>query len=95
MVIDASGRKESTILVGEGDEQQAMSRAKSDRQASTMRAEGYLIAPGTLCDATNAYGLKTVAIQRIEAPKLINAVLSQVDLADRVHRAYSSLRGTR
>jgi len=95
MVIDACGRKESTIPVEEGDEQQAISRAKSDRQASIMRVGGYLIAPGTVCEATNAYGLKTVAIQHIEALKLIGAVPPQVDLANRVHRAYSSLRGIR
>ena len=41
MVLEADGKRESTILVAEGDKKSAILKAEGDKQAVILRAQGY------------------------------------------------------
>ncbi len=73
MVTEASGKKESTILVAEGDKQSAILRAEGERRSSILRAEGYAKALETIFSAASKVDPKTMVIQYLEALKAVGS----------------------
>jgi regulator of protease activity HflC (stomatin/prohibitin superfamily) len=69
MITEASGKKESTILVAEGDKQSAILRAEGERQAAILKAEGYSRALSILFDVAKNLDSKTMALQYLEMLK--------------------------
>jgi regulator of protease activity HflC (stomatin/prohibitin superfamily) len=73
MVTEADGRRESAILVAEGEKQSAILRAEGERQAAILRAEGAAKALETVYSAAKLVDHKTMALQYLEAMKILGA----------------------
>ena len=71
MVTEASGKKESAILVAEGEKRSTILKAEGDRQAAVLRAEGYSKALDILFSVAKKLDEKTMALQYLDALKEI------------------------
>ena len=69
MITEASGKKESAILVAEGDKQSAILRAEGERQAAILRAEGFSKALDILFNVAKNIDSKTMALQYLDMLK--------------------------
>ena len=63
--------RSATINVAEGDKQSNILRAEGERQSQILRAEGYANALQTIFNAARGIDEKTMALQYLEALKVL------------------------
>ena len=73
VITESEGTRQSTINVAEGDKQSEILRAEGERQAAILRAEGYSQALERIFAAARVIDQKTMALQYLEALKVIGA----------------------
>ena len=73
VVTEAEGTREAKITVATGEKQASILEAEGARQAQLLRAEGYALAIVKIFEAASTVDEKTMAIQYIEALKVIGA----------------------
>ncbi len=73
MVTEADGRRESNVLVAEGEKNANILRAEGEKQATILRAEGNAQQLGIIFQAAKGVDAKTMAIQYLEALKVLGA----------------------
>jgi len=69
----AEGEKQSAILKAEGDRQALILRAEGNRQAAILGAEGYALALEKIFGTAKGIDEKTMALQYLDALKIIGA----------------------
>jgi regulator of protease activity HflC (stomatin/prohibitin superfamily) len=72
-ITESEGTRQATINVAEGDKQSAILRAEGERQAQILRAEGFSNALKTIFGAAKGVDDKTMALQYLEALKVLGA----------------------
>ena len=73
VITESEGTRQATINVAEGDKQSAILRAEGERQAQVLRAEGFSNALKTIFAAAKGVDNKTMALQYLEAIKVLGA----------------------
>jgi len=73
VITESEGKRQATINVAEGDKQSEILRAEGERQAAILRAEGYSQALERIFSAARVIDQKTMALQYLEALKVIGA----------------------
>ena len=73
MVLEADGKRESTILVAEGDKQSNILRAEGERQAAILRAEGFALALEKIFGTAKTVDYKTIMLQYFDTLKTMGA----------------------
>jgi regulator of protease activity HflC (stomatin/prohibitin superfamily) len=72
-ITESEGTRQATINVAEGDKQSAILRAEGERQSQVLRAEGFSSALKTIFSAAKGVDDKTMALQYLEALKVLGA----------------------
>jgi regulator of protease activity HflC (stomatin/prohibitin superfamily) len=70
-ITESEGTRQATINVAEGDKQSNILRAEGERQSQILRAEGYANALRTIFDAAKGIDERTMALQYLEALKVL------------------------
>jgi regulator of protease activity HflC (stomatin/prohibitin superfamily) len=73
VITESEGTRQATINVAEGDKQSAILRAEGGRQAQILQAEGYANALKTIFGAAKGIDEKTMALQYLDAIKVLGA----------------------
>jgi regulator of protease activity HflC (stomatin/prohibitin superfamily) len=73
VITESEGTRQATINVAEGDKQSAILRAEGGRQAQILQAEGYANALKTIFGAASGIDEKTMALQYLDAIKVLGA----------------------
>jgi regulator of protease activity HflC (stomatin/prohibitin superfamily) len=73
VITESEGTRQATINVAEGDKQSAILRAEGNRQAQILQAEGYASALQTIFGAAKGIDEKTMALQYLDALKVLGA----------------------
>jgi regulator of protease activity HflC (stomatin/prohibitin superfamily) len=73
VITESEGARQSTINVAEGDKQSAILRAEGNRQSQILQAEGYANALRTIFAAAEGIDEKTMALQYLDALKVLGA----------------------
>jgi len=73
VITESEGTRQATINVAEGDKQSAILRAEGNRQAQILQAEGYANALKTIFGAASGIDEKTMALQYLDAIKVLGA----------------------
>jgi regulator of protease activity HflC (stomatin/prohibitin superfamily) len=73
VITESEGTRQATINVAEGDKQSAILRAEGNRQAQILQAEGYANALQTIFGAAKGIDQKTMALQYLDAIKVLGA----------------------
>jgi regulator of protease activity HflC (stomatin/prohibitin superfamily) len=73
VITESEGTRQATINVAEGDKQSAILRAEGGRQAQILQAEGYASALKTIFGAAKGVDSKTMALQYLDAIKVLGA----------------------
>jgi regulator of protease activity HflC (stomatin/prohibitin superfamily) len=73
VITESEGTRQATINVAEGDKQSAILRAEGGRQSQILQAEGYANALKTIFGAARGVDAKTMALQYLEALKVLGA----------------------
>jgi regulator of protease activity HflC (stomatin/prohibitin superfamily) len=73
VITESEGTRQATINVAEGDKQSAILRAEGGRQAQILQAEGYANALKTIFGAAKGIDSKTMALQYLDAIKVLGA----------------------
>jgi regulator of protease activity HflC (stomatin/prohibitin superfamily) len=73
VITESEGTRQATINVAEGDKQSAILRAEGGRQAQILQAEGYANALKTIFGAAKGVDEKTMALQYLDAIKVLGA----------------------
>jgi len=71
VITESEGTRQATINVAEGDKQSNILRAEGERQSQILRAEGYANALQTIFNAARGIDEKTMALQYMEALKVL------------------------
>ena len=71
VITESEGTRQATINVAEGDKQSNILRAEGERQSQILRAEGYANALRTIFDAAKGIDERTMALQYLEALKVL------------------------
>jgi regulator of protease activity HflC (stomatin/prohibitin superfamily) len=71
VITESEGTRQATINVAEGDKQSNILRAEGERQSQILRAEGYANALQTIFNAARGIDEKTMALQYLEALKIL------------------------
>ena len=71
VITESEGTRQATINVAEGDKQSNILRAEGDRQSQILRAEGFGNALRTIFAAAEGIDEKTMALQYLDALKVI------------------------
>ena len=72
-ITESEGTRQATINVAEGDKQSAILRAEGNRQSQILQAEGYANALQTIFNAARGIDDKTMALQYLDALKVLGA----------------------
>jgi regulator of protease activity HflC (stomatin/prohibitin superfamily) len=72
-ITESEGTRQATINVAEGDKQSAILRAEGNRQSQILQAEGYANALQTIFNAAKGIDEKTMALQYLDALKVLGA----------------------
>src|ERR687891_658181 len=70
-ITESEGTRQATINVAEGDKQSNILRAEGERQSQILRAEGFSNALKTIFEAAKGVDEKTMALQYLEALKVL------------------------
>jgi regulator of protease activity HflC (stomatin/prohibitin superfamily) len=70
-ITESEGTRQATINVAEGDKQSNILRAEGERQSQILRAEGFSNALKTIFEAARGVDEKTMALQYLEALKVL------------------------
>ncbi|HEY6058266.1 MAG TPA: SPFH domain-containing protein [Candidatus Limnocylindrales bacterium] len=73
VITESEGTRQAAINVAEGQKQSEILKAEGDRQAAILRAEGFSQALTRIFQAANGVDQKTMALQYLEALKVIGA----------------------
>jgi regulator of protease activity HflC (stomatin/prohibitin superfamily) len=73
VITESEGTRQATINVAEGDKQSAILRAEGNRQSQILQAEGYANALKTIFGAAKGIDEKTMALQYLDALKVLGA----------------------
>ncbi len=73
VITESEGQRQATINVAEGDKQSAILRAEGNRQSQILQAEGYANALQTIFNAAKGIDEKTMALQYLDALKVLGA----------------------
>ncbi len=73
VITESEGTRQATINVAEGDKQSAILRAEGNRQSQILQAEGYANALKTIFGAAKGIDARTMALQYLEALKVLGA----------------------
>jgi regulator of protease activity HflC (stomatin/prohibitin superfamily) len=73
VITESEGTRQATINVAEGDKQSAILRAEGNRQSQILSAEGYANALKTIFGAASGVDEKTMALQYLDALKVLGA----------------------
>lgn len=73
VITESEGSRQAAINVAEGQKQSAILQAEGDRQAAILRAEGFSQALERIFTAARGVDQKTMALQYLEALKVIGA----------------------
>jgi len=73
VITESEGQRQATINVAEGDKQSAILRAEGNRQSQILQAEGYASALETIFNAARGIDEKTMALQYLDALKVLGA----------------------
>jgi len=73
VITESEGTRQATINVAEGDKQSAILRAEGNRQSQILQAEGYANALQTIFNAAKGIDEKTMALQYLDALKVLGA----------------------
>ncbi len=73
VITESEGTRQATINVAEGDKQSAILRAEGNRQSQILQAEGYANALQTIFGAAKGIDEKTMALQYLDALKVLGA----------------------
>ncbi len=73
LITESEGTRQATINVAEGDKQSNILRAEGDRQSQILKAEGYANALQTIFGAASGIDEKTMALQYLDALKVLAA----------------------
>ena len=76
VVTEALGTKEAAVTVAEGDKASNILKAEGERQSAILRAEGYALAISTVYAEAKKIDDKTMALQYLEALKVMGASAS-------------------
>ncbi len=92
--------RQATINVAEGDKQSAILRAEGGRQSQILQAEGYANALKTIFGAAQGIDQKTMALQYLDAIKVLGAGESTkwvipMELAELTRPITDAMRTTR
>jgi regulator of protease activity HflC (stomatin/prohibitin superfamily) len=72
-VTEAEGQRQATVTVADGDKQAQILNAEGTRQAAILEAEGYAQALETMFSAASKVDAKTMALQYLEALKVLGS----------------------
>jgi regulator of protease activity HflC (stomatin/prohibitin superfamily) len=100
VITESEGTRQATINVAEGDKQSAILRAEGNRQAQILQAEGYANALKTIFGAAQGIDQKTMALQYLDAIKVLGAGESTkwvipMELAELTRPITDAMRSTR
>jgi regulator of protease activity HflC (stomatin/prohibitin superfamily) len=100
VITESEGQRQATINVAEGDKQSAILRAEGNRQSQILQAEGYANALQTIFNAARGIDEKTMALQYLDALKVLGAGDSTkwvipMELAELTRPIGAALRTTR
>jgi regulator of protease activity HflC (stomatin/prohibitin superfamily) len=100
VITESEGTRQATINVAEGDKQSAILRAEGGRQAQILQAEGYANALKTIFGAASGIDEKTMALQYLDAIKVLGAGDSTkwvipMELAELTRPISNAMRGAR
>jgi regulator of protease activity HflC (stomatin/prohibitin superfamily) len=100
VITESEGQRQATINVAEGDKQSAILRAEGNRQSQILQAEGYANALQTIFNAARGIDEKTMALQYLDALKVLGAGDSTkwvipMELAELTRPIGAALRSTR
>ena len=100
VITESEGTRQATINVAEGDKQSAILRAEGNRQSQILQAEGYANALKTIFGAAQGIDQKTMALQYLDAIKVLGAGESTkwvipMELAELTRPITDAMRTTR
>ena len=100
VITESEGTRQATINVAEGDKQSAILRAEGNRQAQILQAEGYANALKTIFGAASGIDEKTMALQYLDAIKVLGAGDSTkwvipMELSELTRPISNAMRGSR
>jgi regulator of protease activity HflC (stomatin/prohibitin superfamily) len=100
VITESEGTRQATINVAEGDKQSAILRAEGQRQSQILQAEGYANALKTIFGAAQGIDQKTMALQYLDAIKVLGAGESTkwvipMELAELTRPITDAMRATR
>src|ERR687893_46711 len=99
-ITESEGTRQATINVAEGDKQSNILRAEGERQSQILRAEGFSNALRTIFEAAQGVDEKTMALQYLEALKVLGQGESTkwvipMELAELTRPIAGAMRSTR
>ena len=100
VITESEGTRQATINVAEGDKQSAILRAEGGRQSQILQAEGYANALKTIFGAASGIDEKTMALQYLDAIKVLGAGESTkwvipMELAELTRPITNAMKATR
>src|SRR6478609_9100799 len=100
VITESEGARQSAINVAEGEKQSAILRAEGTRQSRILEAEGYANALKTIFGAAQGIDQKTMALQYLDAIKVLGAGESTkwvipMELAELTRPITDAMRSTR